>query len=185
MINLTKKSLPNTIQVQGRDFPVYTDYRIWMRFCIEFQQWKNAMCRGILDISYLFSGELPAFYCVEDYAGILDFAFPSCKVPNGSGDGEQTLYYEYDGDYIYAAFMQNYGMDLLEEKLHWHKFIALLKGLSGTTLNEIMGYRAYTGTKQEKPEQQYQKLKYAWTPIPEETEEEKQAEEEFNRYFEC
>ena len=137
----------------------------------------------VLDISYLFSGELPAFYCLEDYAGIFDFAFPSCKVPNGSGDGDQTLYYEYDGDYIYAAFMQNYKIDLMETGLHWHKFLALLKGLSGTMLNEIMGYRAYTGAKQEKPEQQYRKLKYAWTPRPEETEEEKEAEEEFNQYF--
>ena len=67
--------------------------------------------------------------------------------------------------------------------LHWHKFLALLKGLSGTMLNEIMGYRAYTGAKQEKPEQQYRKLKYAWTPLPEESEEEKEAEEEFNQYF--
>ena len=168
MINLTTKSLPSTIQVQGRDFPVYTDYRIWMRFCIEFQRWKNAGCKGILDISYLFTGELPAFYGIEDYAGIFDFAFPICKVPNGSGDGEQTLYYEYDGDYIYAAFMQNYGIDLMESDLH-----------------EIMGYRSYTGEKQDKPEQQYRKLKYAWTPIPDETEEEKEAEEEFNKYFDC
>ena len=185
MINLTMKSLPNTIQVQGRDFPVYTDYRIWMRFCIEFQRWKNAGCRGTLDISYLFTGELPAFCGIEDYAGIFDFAFPSCKVPNGSGDGDQTLYYEYDGDYIYAAFMQNYGIDLLETRLHWHKFSALLKGLSGTMLNEIMGYRAYTGSKQEKPEPQYRKVKYAWTPIPEETVEEREAEEDLKQYFDC
>lgn len=59
----------------------------------------------------------------------------------------QTLYYEYDGDYIYAAFMQNYKIDLMETGLHWHKFLALLKGLSGTMLNEIMGYRAYASSK--------------------------------------
>ena len=126
MIDLTEKSLPNTIQVQGRDFSIHTDFRIWMRFCIEFQRWKNAGCRGVMDIAYLFSVEPPAFYCVEDYTGIFDFAFPSCKVPNGSGDGDQTLYYEYDGDYIYAAFMQNYRIDLMEPRLHLHKFLALL-----------------------------------------------------------
>ena len=32
MIDLTEKSLPNTIQVQGRDFSIHTDFRIWMRF---------------------------------------------------------------------------------------------------------------------------------------------------------
>lgn len=183
MIDLTKKSLPDIIQIHGRDFPVYTDFWIWMRFCIEFQQWRNFGYKGIVDISYLFSGDIPAFYGLEDYVGILNFAFPVCKIPNGLSDGEQTLYYEYDGDYIYAAFMQNYGIDLMELDLHWHKFLALLKGISGTMLNEIMGYRAYTGAKQDKPEQQYRKLKYAWTPIPDETEEEKEAEEEFNQYF--
>ena len=71
MIDLTEKSLPNTIQVQGRDFSIHTDFRIWMRFCIEFQRWKNAGCRGVLDIAYLFSVEPPAFYCVEDYTCLL------------------------------------------------------------------------------------------------------------------
>ena len=46
-----------------------------------------------------------------------------------------------------------------------------------------MGYRAYTGEKVKNEAQIYRKLKDMWMPPYEETEEEKQAEEEFNSYF--
>lgn len=51
-----------------------------------------------------------------------------------------------DGDYIYASFMQAYGIDLLEErgKLHWKKFNALLSGLpEGTKFVEVIKIRKY------------------------------------------
>lgn len=40
-----------------------------------------------------------------------------------------------DAEYIYASFMQDYGMDLFEHqgKLHWDKFRALLSGLRDDT----------------------------------------------------
>lgn len=50
-----------------------------------------------------------------------------------------------DGEYIYASFMQEYGIDLIEQqgKLHWKKFIALFQGLSeNTKIREIMKIRS-------------------------------------------
>lgn len=40
-----------------------------------------------------------------------------------------------DAEYIYASFMQDYGIDLIEQqgKLHWYKFKALLSGLREDT----------------------------------------------------
>ena len=40
-----------------------------------------------------------------------------------------------DAEYIYASFMQDYGIDLIElqGKLHWRKFSALLSGLRDDT----------------------------------------------------
>lgn len=185
MMNLTKKSLPNTVRVGGRDFSIYTDYRIWLRFCIEFSNWQKSGMKNELDIKYLFKNELPTFYIPSDYDSILDFAFPKNVLPtsNDNDHGDQTLYFEYDGDYIYAAFFQQYGIDLVEVKdFHWHKFRALLNGItSPTKLYEIMGYRAYTGEKHK--EDIYMKLKDAWTPPIEPTEEDIKAEKEFEDYF--
>lgn len=52
-------------------------------------------------------------------------------------DGEQEydpeppmMDYEQDADVIYASFLREYGIDLLDTGMHWAKFRALLGGLS-------------------------------------------------------
>ena len=49
---------------------------------------------------------------------------------------------EYDSEYIFAAFMELYHIDLTETPyMHWWKFRALFKGLHDCKMTEIMGYR--------------------------------------------
>lgn len=58
---------------------------------------------------------------------------------------QQILYdFEYDGEYIYASFMKDYGIDLIEQQgvLPWSRFLALFQGLSkDTKIKEIMRIR--------------------------------------------
>lgn len=178
MIDLTKKSLPDTVSVCGEDFPVYTDFRIWLRFCIEFEKWDKD---GTLDISYLFRGVQPTFYCLEDYSSIFAFAFPKNICPHGDSGGEKILDFEVDSDYIYDAFLQQYGIDLLDiEHLHWFKFKALLNGIGKPTrLYEIMGYRSYNGK-----DKDMQSIKSVWELPVEETAEEKVIRDKFDDFFE-
>ena len=52
--------------------------------------------------------------------------------------------FELDGEYIYASFLQDYGIDLIEQqgKLGWKKFLALFDGLSEKTkMREVMKIR--------------------------------------------
>ncbi len=62
-----------------------------------------------------------------------------------TGRSKQKLVdFDLDGEYIYASFKQNYGIDLIDEqgRLHWKKFIALFEGLSeGAKIKEIMRIR--------------------------------------------
>lgn len=61
------------------------------------------------------------------------------------GKQQKLFDFEEDGEYIYASFMQDYGIDLIEEqgKLPWQRFIALFQGLTpGTKIKEVMKYRA-------------------------------------------
>lgn len=77
-----------------------------------------------------------------------------------------SLDFEYDGEYIYASFMLDYGIDLvdMQDKLPWKKFIALFQGLSEhSKIREIMRIRNtevpnYNG-KNTKEIQQIQELK--------------------------
>lgn len=60
--------------------------------------------------------------------------------------GAQKILFDFeeDGEYIYASFMQAYGIDLIEQqgKLPWNRFMALFQGLpSGTKIKEIMRIR--------------------------------------------
>ncbi|WP_048792146.1 Gp15 family bacteriophage protein [Streptococcus cristatus] len=53
---------------------------------------------------------------------------------------------KYDGDYVFASFMQAYRIDLIEEigRLHWKKFNSLLVGLpEGTKFVEVLKIRSY------------------------------------------
>lgn len=57
----------------------------------------------------------------------------------------RVLDFELDGEYIYASFMQAYGIDLIREqgKLHWKKFFALFDGLpDDTKIKQVMRIRA-------------------------------------------
>lgn len=67
-----------------------------------------------------------------------------------------VLDFEEDGEYIYASFMQEYRLDLIDMqgKLSWRKFIALFDGLSeDTKIRRVMRIRSmdlpeYTGKNQ-------------------------------------
>lgn len=60
------------------------------------------------------------------------------------GQQKKLFDFEEDGEYIYASFMQDYGMDLIEQqgKLPWNRFVALFQGLSDKAkIKEVMRIR--------------------------------------------
>lgn len=76
---------------------------------------------------------LAAFKDISDYIS---------HEPYGNDGGDETVsspikYYSFtqDAGAIYASFMEQYGMDLIEQegKLHWDKFKALFAGLGPKT----------------------------------------------------
>ena len=104
---------------------------------------------------------------------------PPAELPRGSSTGVPLVDWDLDADIIYAAFMQAYGIDLIEADMHWHKFLALFSALPEETLMvKIMSYRAYTGQDKDMLE-----LRDKWA-LPERLdEEEQQAVDEFNELF--
>jgi hypothetical protein len=94
--------------------------------------------------------------------------------------GEKATDYDVDAEYIFAAFLELYGIDLVESNMHWYKFLALFKGLHGTKLNEIIGYRLYENTsgKRDAYTRQMEKLRRAWE-LPQTEDEHDEALEAF------
>lgn len=75
---------------------------------------------------------------------------------------QQRLFdFEDDGEYIYASFLQAYGLDLIEQqgRLPWQNFIALFQGLpEKTKIREVMKIRGmdipeYNGRNQKEIQQ--------------------------------
>ena len=58
-------------------------------------------------------------------------------------DSKKLTDFVQDADLIRAAFMQEYGINLFRDKLHWCEFTALLGGLpEGSRYTDVLGIRA-------------------------------------------
>ena len=178
MIELTKKGgLPNVVEIDGNPYSIYTDFRPWMRFEIEVSKLPYGQN---MDVSYLFMNDKPVYCNLSD---LFVFSRPQSELPRSTKHSSViTLDYELDADYIYAAFMSRYGIDLCDiEYLHWHKFLALFKGLKDETICDIMQYRCYE--KGDGKTDIYAELREMWT-IDRVTPEEQAEKDKFNSYFE-
>lgn len=90
----------------------------------------------------------------EDLVIIVDMIFKKLLGNNNNGDSSEKLFcFRQDAEYIYASFMSDYRIDLIDMqgKLHWFKFIALLKGLTESSkFAEVMSIRTMPVPKRNK-----------------------------------
>ena len=92
---------------------------------------------------------------------------------------KQIYSFEQDDFLIYSAFMEQYGIDLTETKLHWWKFKAMFDGLNDDILfSKVMGYRSIDLSKIEdkKQREHYAKLQKHWALIDNRSVEEKESD---------
>ncbi|EAG8781728.1 hypothetical protein C6S34_07590 [Listeria monocytogenes] len=107
-------------------------------------------------------------YIVKDDAKGIQYDIDGNMMPVATGEGEEEqAYYSLtqDSDYIYASFLQDYNIDLIDVrgKLHWYKFRALFDSLrDDTAIKSIMNIRQTelpTGKGSEKEREALIKLK--------------------------
>ena len=122
---------------------------------------------------------------VEDNHVEYDLAGNPMKTTASNGKQEQAPYdIRYDGDYIYASFLQAYGIDLfdVQGKLHWKKFNALLSGLpEGTKFMEVIKIRKWKPQKGDSAEykEEMRRLQKDYALPYEIIDEDEEYEEEF------
>lgn len=86
---------------------------------------------------------------ISDKSEILDkimheYVNPPKRKLNTKKEPQAVVDFNYDCGYIYASFMQAYGIDLYEQakRLHWCKFIELFNGLpDNCIIRQIMDIR--------------------------------------------
>ncbi|MFJ7950334.1 Gp15 family bacteriophage protein [Lysinibacillus sp. NPDC096418] len=103
----------------------------------------------------------------------IEYDIEGNPMPVHSKEKEVDIYdIAQDAEYIYASFLQDYGIDLFDQQgiLHWDKFRALLAGLREDTkfkkVLEIRQMELPTGKGSEKQRRQVEELKKAYALKP-------------------
>ncbi len=168
-MNVFYEELPEALEINGREYPVITDFREWLRFSdmLKSDIPQNYKLEFLED---MFLEDIPPIYSLEDMdlvmKAITDFLslsaleFPvrqqeeeSIEVFEDEGV-KKAIYYEQDAPYIISAFQREYQMDLLSvEYLHWWKFRMLLDGLSEESqIKKMIYWRTCNVSKMDKKE---------------------------------
>lgn len=183
MINLEKAFLPTTVNVAGKEEEIRTSFRFAL---VALRLLKEGRVSEAVQIM-IPTIDTPTIDCVKALQG---FLYPPSELPRNTGAEKniRVIDYTLDSDYITAAFYQCYGIRLTSEKcdLHWHEFLALLHGLRGTALNDIMQIRSWSPTdaKNTVYNKEMARRRYAWELPKEKTAEDIALSNAFNKLFE-
>ena len=151
-MNVLMDDLPETVIIAGEAVPIVTDYRTGILFEQTLSDPVMPDNEKLNTVLVLYYGNdiFQLFSDMETVKEALDGIkwFYRCgadeQEENGDGDSEKDppFSYEHDAAYIYAAFVEAYGIDLTKNRLHWWQFRALFLGLPETVqFCKIMGYR--------------------------------------------
>lgn len=147
-MSLFTEPLPIRYEFEGKTYEMHTDFREWMRFEMLM------LDEDILPderASLLFKLIFPVVPPDPELGSFLIWFYSCGRKPNkvksrkaSKHKNNAAIYsFEFDDGYIYAAFKEVYGIDLMEiEYMHWWQFKALFKGLHGCKFCDIMSCRS-------------------------------------------
>lgn len=142
MISLTEE-LTQSIAYQGREYPIDLSYDNVLRFYQLLDDADFDESEKIITAFHIFFDEevpddpeflMNVFQLLGEYVSASPYGGDTAS---SQGNQAPIRYFSFqqDAPAIYASFMDQYGIDLIEEqgKLHWDKFKALLDGLGPET----------------------------------------------------
>lgn len=139
--------LPDTVEIGGKSVRINTDFRTGILFeeaIMDADLSDLEKVQTMLSLYYPDGCISPEFWreAVDRAAWFYRGGRDKAKGTGSSDNDEPCFSYEHDADYVYAAFLQTYGIDLTETILHWWQFNALFKSLpEDTQIMKIIGYR--------------------------------------------
>lgn len=204
MLDLSRK-LTDKLVIDDEEFPLNLSFDNVLRL---FEMWRDEDVPEFVKPHFgirILTGEILEDFTVEEMSEVFnevfeehislstvednhveyDLAGNPMKTTASNGKQEQAPYdIRYDGDYIYASFLQAYGIDLfdVQGELHWKKFNALLSGLpEGTKFMEVIKIRKWKAQKGDSAEykEEMRRLQKDYALPNEVIEEDEEYEEEF------
>jgi hypothetical protein len=147
-MNILIDILPNEVTIDDLDYDINSDFKTSMLFELMMSDNELDNKQKIKQALRLYYPKIPQntnkamdqllwFYrCGKDII---------TSKSNSSAKGKSTQIYDFDfdDDYIYSAFLDQYGIDLQDANLHWWKFKAMFNSLKeDNKIVKIMGYRS-------------------------------------------
>ncbi|ADL53210.1 bacteriophage Gp15 family protein [Clostridium cellulovorans] len=165
-MNILIDLLPAKVRIDGVEYEINSDFRTSILFEIMMQDRDLDDKSKIVQALDLYYSKIP---CNVEKAIDEILWFYKCGKEEDSLKAKGNLKavniysYDYDAEYIYSAFLDQYGVDLQDiEFLHWWKFKAMFKSLKeDNEIVKIMGYRAIdiSKIKDKAQREHYKKLK--------------------------
>lgn len=143
---------PVSIEVNGRAYPVATDYRVALAyFRLMADDDMTDKDRALFGLG-LFYGNMIAPDDVEELQKYISFFLSRGGDKEDGASGPRVFDILEDSGRIYAAFYQIYKINLRKVKMHWWVFCDLLEGLpKGTHLADVIELRGRKFEKWMKP----------------------------------
>ncbi len=138
--------LPEEVRIGGTLYPINSDFHYSIMFEILMQDNDVPDNQKLAKAARIYFPIIP-----HDAEEAVDkmLWFYTCgreesaqkKRINARRSKTRAYSFDYDDEYIYAAFMAQYGIDLTETSMHWWKFRALFRSL--TDANEFVKIQEY------------------------------------------
>lgn len=165
-MNILIDLVPESVVINSKEYEINSDFRTSILFELLMQDKSIENENKILMALQLYYPVIPK-NINEAIEKMLWFYRCGNDIRKSKGNGKsksvtQVYSFEHDDEYIYAAFMDQYNIDLQDiEYLHWWKFKAMFNGLKEDNLIvKIIGYRSMDLSKIKDKEQKayYKKM---------------------------
>ena len=134
-MNLLTTPLPYAVKVGGREVPINTSFRVGMRF--ELLALDDQLTpENVLTTFFGDNWPQPYDEAVKQALWFYCLGKPHEKEETDKQNlkpSRRSYDFEIDADALYTSFREAYGIDLLQEDLHWWAFRELMLGLPDDT----------------------------------------------------
>lgn len=132
--------LPQNFEVNGKKLKINTGFKEWFRFLKEIKKSKTET-DIIRSLKLVLKEEFDYADTKEVLTACFSFlnnakSYANNDVVDDVNNNFTEIPYEIsiDSNYIYSAFFEQYQIDLIDNNIHYYKFIALFDCLSENTL---------------------------------------------------
>lgn len=148
-MNILCDTLPSFVEIDGEKYELNTDFKVWIKFhsimCDKKLSNKEKFVLAIINCFNCKTCKKLPPNAESTLNAIIKFYGGNTKEEkeNTAKSNKKKLFdFEEDAELIFSAFYMEYGIDLTETKIHWHKFLALFRGMGDNNqFARIVSYR--------------------------------------------